>query len=375
MTIIFEELLDRFEASGVLVAIREHQTGSAYLWEGAREAPAAGVHVSLSDVHPPEHEAYLDTPADGWRAEPARGRDGGTRAVGLDAGGRHLPADLGPAAAAIRDRHGARALVSAALAFGADWSGRVILLDPKRRSEEDLRSLQSLVRQLAPAVENVYLLRRLRTRAGAAERARVARELHDGVIQSLIGLEMRVDVLRQQALARGAQDAAPLADIQDLLRGEVVAVRELMEQMRPVDVGPRDLLDHLAVMVDKFRRESGIASVFVSELSELTLPPRVCREVARIVQEALVNVRKHAAASNVLVRLDRQDGCCVLVVDDDGRGFDFRGRVSQAALDAERKGPMVIKERVREAGGEMSIDSTPGHGSRLEIRIPERARG
>jgi len=75
----------------------------------------------------------------------------------------------------------------------------------------------------------------------------------------------------------------------------------------------------------------------------------------------------------VLVRIERQDGLWALTIDDDGQGFGFAGRLDLAALDAERKGPLVIKERVRAAGGRLTIDSRPGHGARLEILIsPER---
>jgi signal transduction histidine kinase len=65
----------------------------------------------------------------------------------------------------------------------------------------------------------------------------------------------------------------------------------------------------------------------------------------------------------------------MLVVDDDGHGFDFSGRLTQAELEAERKGPMIIKERVRSIGGELAVESTPGRGARLEIRIPQKGYG
>ncbi len=84
--------------------------------------------------------------------------------------------------------------------------GRIFLLDPALagETEEELRFLQELVRQVGPAVYNVLLLRRLRLRAGAVERARFARELHDGAVQSLIAVEMQVDVLRRQSAIKPA---------------------------------------------------------------------------------------------------------------------------------------------------------------------------
>src|SRR5262249_13641053 len=128
--------------------------------------------------------------------------------------------------------------------------------------------------------------------------------------------------------------------------------------------------DFLAESVDKFRREAGISASFVSDLREISLSPRLCAEIARIAQEALVNVRKHSGASNVIVRLTLENDEGRLVVDDDGRGFDFSGRLSQEELDAARKGPVIIKERVRSIGGSLAIESAPGRGARLEITFP-----
>jgi signal transduction histidine kinase len=146
-----------------------------------------------------------------------------------------------------------------------------------------------------------------------------------------------------------------------------------MEQIKPVKTGPRELPEHLSDMVEKFRRETGIASSFVCQHEEINLSARAAREMSRIVQEALVNIRKHSAAHNVLVRLFARDSFWELTIDDDGRGFDFTGRLSLAELDSARKGPVVIKERVRALGGELAVDSRPGEGARLEISIPQRS--
>src|SRR6266852_7510425 len=107
--------------------------------------------------------------------------------------------------------------------FGKEWWGRIFFLNPSLTGEitEELRFLQVLVHQIGPAVYNVYLLRRLRLRAGALERARFARELHDGAVQSLIAVEMQVDVLRRQSATR-AEITDELGRIQGLLREEVL---------------------------------------------------------------------------------------------------------------------------------------------------------
>jgi len=215
-------------------------------------------------------------------------------------------------------------------------------------------------------------LRAETSQAKAMDRALVARELHDGAIQSLIGMEVQVEVLRRQAAEQSLPREKELARIQELLRREALNLRELMQQMKPLDIGPEQLLDFLAESADRFWRETGISASFVSNLDRVLLPPRVCQEVARIAQEALVNVRKHSGARNVVLRFGSQNGSWKLVVDDDGRGFDFVGRFTQTQLDAARKGPVIIKERVRSVGGELTIESTKGKGARLEITFPKQ---
>jgi len=221
-------------------------------------------------------------------------------------------------------------------------------------------------------VYNVYLLRRLRLRAGAVERARVARELHDGAVQSLIAMEMQVDVVRRQCSGESEVVSSELGRIQSLLREEVLKLRELMQEMKSIDVDSRKLPIFVTDTVERFQRETGIGARFVFDLEPSGMEPRVCREVARIVQEALVNVRKHSKARHVLVRLDANGSEWKLTIEDDGQGFDFSGRLTQSELDQARKGPVVIKERVRLIDGELTIESNPGQGSRLEITVPQQ---
>jgi two-component system nitrate/nitrite sensor histidine kinase NarX len=145
-----------------------------------------------------------------------------------------------------------------------------------------------------------------------------------------------------------------------------------MQQVKPRDIGPRQLVEHMFQLVDRFRRDTGIEATFLSDLQEVPLAPQARRELAGILHEALINVRKHSGATHVVARLTRQDDDIVLVVDDDGRGYGFEGRFSQAELDMARRGPLVIKERARTSGGRIAVESS-GRGSRLEVLIPVRA--
>jgi signal transduction histidine kinase len=231
-----------------------------------------------------------------------------------------------------------------------------------------------VVRELGGVVQSRFVLGRMRARIGAMERARIARELHDGTIQSLVAVEMEVNVVRRRADQSGLALAGDLARVQGLLRSEILELRDTMERLKPIEISPEQLVGFLDTTVARFGRDSGIRAIFDCAVEDVDLAPRVCREIGRIVQEALQNVRKHSHAQEVLVRLGRAPAGWRLVVDDDGQGFPFDGTLSHTELDEGRKGPYVIKERVRALGGAMTIVRSPGGGARLDILLPREAR-
>ncbi len=370
----FDEVLFLFAARRAVLSMREISTGRAFLWEVRRDHPSQELNLVLSELDRARHEQYVfDAPGEVWHVFRRPRRDVLFDLFALDEEGTWRKHAAWTPPEAFLQARSFRSLLGAAINLGNEWSGCLLMFEPELVPTRDaaVHFFQTLCHQVTPAIYSRYLTRRLRSRAGAVERARVARELHDGVIQTLIGLEMEVDVLRRQANASPQRLAQDLSRAQGILHQEVLNLRELMLQMRPVDLTPKQLLDFLADAVERFRRDTGISARFVTLLPEVSLLPRVSNELARTVQEALVNVRKHSGARNVLVRFEAKDGYWKLLVDDDGRGFDFSGRLTHAELEAERKGPTIIMERVRSIGGELTVESTPGRGARLEIRVPQ----
>jgi signal transduction histidine kinase len=186
---------------------------------------------------------------------------------------------------------------------------------------------------------------------------------------------MQLEVLRGQTPLKDTPAGAELQRLQNVVRDEVLNLRDLMQQMRPAEFDPDELLSHFADMVQNFGRDTGIRARFVTDLKQVPLERHVCFELVRIVQEGLANIRKHSAAKHVTVRFGLRDGAWRLEIDDDGRGFPFEGRLSHIELDARDAGPVIIKERVRAIGGQLAINSTPGRGSRLEVLVPQEGRG
>jgi len=169
------------------------------------------------------------------------------------------------------------------------------------------------------------------------ERARIARELHDGVIQSLIALEMHMDAAKLEK--SGQAEGELLSLIQFSVRKEIQSLREVTAQLRSTEPRPGELVPFLVDVTDRFSRDTGISARVISDSEDLVLPPSVCREIAGIVREALANVRKHSGARNVLVQFNCTAGLWNPVIDDDGCGFDFSGKLAPPRTRRSAQGP------------------------------------
>ena len=363
------ELLSLFGARTILFIARPD--GQPRLYRRSVSGAAAGPNVDLDLGTADERTYAFAAPGEVWSAADATPPEGhwDVWTIAHDQAPRR-PRMAAPAAFVLA--HPVRSLLAISVG-GAQWSHRLLLLDAPP-SAGALRMLQGIARHLGPALCSLESLGRVSSRIGAAERARVARDIHDGIIQALIGLEMKVDVWRRQT-DPGSDSEAKLEHTQGALRAQVQELRDLMHQIRPASCNPERIVEHLAGLVERFQRDSGIAAHFVSAVDEIALTPRVCDEIVRIIEEALVNVRRHSGARNVVVRVSAAERAWTFEVDDDGRGFEFAGRRSQEELDAGRKGPVIIKERIRSIGGRLAVESHPGRGARLEISLPRPPHG
>jgi len=370
---IFAEIARLFEAGRLLIVSQESHSHRIFRGEIRRSGGATSELQWLPPASGDDQTYLFDSEVESLSAQQSAGQ---WSLLGIDLEGVAVPVsdEIRRSVSILAQAESFHSVAMVRFSLATEWRGRIFLFDCASESgrQEKLRFLQDLVQQVGPAVYNVYLLHRLRRRAGAAERARFARELHDGAVQSLIGVELQVDVLRRQASPDDPATTAELGRIQSLLREEVLKLRELMQQMKSMDVDSRRLLRVITDTVDRFQRETGIQARFISDSSEIDLPQRVCRELARIVQEGLVNVRKHSGARQVLVRFARRESYWLLTLEDDGKGFAFSGYHNQAQLDDLGKAPAIIQERVRLIEGQLAIESSPGSGARLEVTVPVR---
>ena len=269
---------------------------------------------------------------------------------------------------------GIRNLLSVAFDQDGHAAGRLFLVNRKAArlpyGKDDLAWFEQISRQISSSLENVFLLRHLRARAIEAERSRISRDLHDGILQTLLSIEIQLDVLRRRVTTHPEQVESGLASLQQTVRNEGGELRHMVTDLRPLRVQSADLVDLMRGFGERFRNESTLALDLLVDSVDLHAPDRVCREIFQIYREALNNIKKHAKASHVVVKLSQDDSRLVLVVDDNGEGFSFAGRFTGDELDRLRLGPISIKERTRTVGGVLTVESNPGHGARLTIEVP-----
>jgi signal transduction histidine kinase len=270
-----------------------------------------------------------------------------------------------------REELGAKSLLAVTIEAGGRPAGRVLLMNPRKKfASSDLRWLEQIVRHLGPPLENIFMLRHLRARAVESERSRISRDLHDGILQTLLSLNIQLGVLRRKLPQTPEQAEAELGSLQRTVQQESEELRRMVTDLRPLRVESADMRELMFGFAERFRNESGLALDLFIEDRNLRLPDRVCRELFQIYRESLNNIKKHANASHVVVKLGQDETKVSLVVDDNGRGFSFSGRFTSEELDRLRLGPISIKERTRSVGGTLTVESNPGHGARLTIEIP-----
>ena len=225
-----------------------------------------------------------------------------------------------------------------------------------------------LEERLSNASRQTVLYRYDAEKAREAERQRIAADFHDGPLQSFISFQMRLEIIRKllgRDLTAGTEE---LLQLQELCKTQVNELRSFVRSMRPVDV-EGSLNATLRRVVEQFQKDSGIPATFVSAEFLEPSEPEVSLELLQIVREALYNVQKHSSATRVAVSIAKSDNALEISVEDNGAGFPFSGKYTLDELEVLRLGPMSIKRRVRTLGGDLTLDSRPGQGAGLKIRL------
>ncbi|MEQ1758433.1 MAG: ATP-binding protein [Vicinamibacterales bacterium] len=369
ITTVADDLLRIFRATDIAFVIDDVATVVATSWTHRSRSSASAADIDRRELDPAELADWLfEGPGRSWHVKPQPGGSGLFQCVSTESWALKRVTQDVPDRVTLWAR--LQPMIAIDVGAANEWRGRIYLagFPDGDDMERVVHFLDAVGAHVTPALTNLFLLRRLHQQESAAERARVARELHDGAIQALIGIEMKIEAMLRSPAERRLGQRGDLADIQLTVRQEVVALRELMHALRPIEIDAHENLpDVLAGVVERFRRDSGMPARFIMSGDAPAMRPAAALEIVRIVQEALVNARRHSRAHNVFVRLTPAAGGYRLSVEDDGTGFSFEGRLTSSELDERRIGPAIIKERARLLGGHLVVQSTPGSGSRIEL--------
>jgi signal transduction histidine kinase len=225
-----------------------------------------------------------------------------------------------------------------------------------------------LENRLSNAARQTVLYRFDAEKAREAERQRIAADFHDGPLQSFISFQMRLEIVKKLLQRDQAAASEELLQLQDLCKAQVNDLRTFVRSMRPVDL-EGSLNATLRRVVEQFQKDSGIPASFISAEFLEPAEPEISLELLQIVREALYNVQKHSAATRVAVSVQKNERALEISIEDNGSGFPFSGRFTLEELELLRLGPLSIKRRVRTLGAELMLDSRPGQGAGLKIRL------
>ncbi len=226
-----------------------------------------------------------------------------------------------------------------------------------------------LERRMSNTLRQNVIIRSQAEGAREAERERIAADFHDGPLQNFVSFQMRLEVVKK-LMARDVNLAADeLRQVQELCRNQVTELRSFVRSMRPVDEG-MSLSASLSKMVEQFQRDTGISAEFSSAEFNDPAATEVSLELLQIVRETLNNIHKHSGASRVAITVGKRGEKLEVKTEDNGGGFPFSGLFTLDELELLHMGPASIKRRVKMLGGEMQLESRPGQGSSLEIRLP-----
>jgi signal transduction histidine kinase len=284
---------------------------------------------------------------------------------------QHLERGSPPSEARLRERLGAEVALVVPLLFRGYAVGTLVALDREAGGTdfdaEDLRLLQAFATSAATAVataqtvESHYLQQQVEI--GERERRRWARELHDDALQGLAAIRITLaTALQGQGEERGERIEKAAAETVDRLEDQINELSRLIDDLRPASLERLGLTAAIEAMAEEYSARGGLGIDVEVEIGE-KLSGEEDRVIYRLVQEALNNVVKHAAAESANVSARLVDHQVQIAVQDDGRGFD------PAAISAGR-GLIGMRERIELLGGEIEVASKPDSGTRVSARVP-----
>jgi signal transduction histidine kinase len=248
--------------------------------------------------------------------------------------------------------------------------GVLTVMNPvRRRFTQDQAALLAILGALAAsAIENARLSAESTHSLLSDERSRIAKEMHDGLSQSLFSVSLELDVCRKRIKGHPAEVERRLAHMQTVLVRSLGELRRYIYDLRPVSISALGLVGAIGQRVTEIGEARGLSVRVYTEGRERPLPPGVEACLYRVAQEAATNIAKHARASRAVLMLEYSPSDIRLVVEDDGCGFDVTAAVARCANE-ECIGLRSMRERIEAQGGRFTV-SSGDRGTTIEAVVP-----
>ncbi|MGH2463215.1 MAG: GAF domain-containing sensor histidine kinase [Candidatus Limnocylindria bacterium] len=241
--------------------------------------------------------------------------------------------------------------------------------DADEFSADDQQLVERFALHAAIAIDNARLHEQVRRLAVVAERDRIGRDLHDGVIQRLYAVTLTLDDLPDMMDEEPGEARHRVDQAIEALQVAIGDIREFVYGLRPALPEPEDLRRALGEVADEVRR-TGRTTVTVEVDEKIWLDSDEAADLVAIAREALSNVQRHAAARRAEIHLTVRGEMLRLVIADDGHGFDARGRRTR-----HQHGLANIRDRATAMGGRVTVRSRLGTGTRIIVHLPLDAGG
>jgi signal transduction histidine kinase len=263
------------------------------------------------------------------------------------------------------------AIITAPL-VGESVRGRLFLYKKGVVGIDELMIASLATRLVLGSLEQLQYVNRMRQSAVQDERLRLARDLHDWLLQALTGAAVQIEIARR-SLPEGESEAnTRLQKVEELIESDQAELRNFISRLRPQSADyPRTppLRARLTSLAERFQRQWELKVEMQITPPQPILSEAMTVELYSLVNEAVANAARHAKATKVSVWIDLEENDAFIKVIDDGKGFPFLGDFSLDELNAQRRGPVTLKERVASLGGMLILNSTTS-GSKVEMRVP-----
>ncbi len=367
LTALMRRTLAVFEAEHGLLVLRDPVSGRYFSWDVVDRGRRARLGLRITEVNP----LPLDfvAPTEGFIANDLRPSSRNALCYDVLTGAvarKVIPAAVGFPGAT-------QTLLAAPVLIQDELRGHALVIREARRkfNREDLEFLLLLVGQAAAGFENVRLQDKAEELAVLEERTRIARDLHDGFIQSLAGIDLRVEACKLLLQRDPTRVPRELEELHQTVDRGYREVRHYMTVLRAARRPSADLWSTLDRLAEEFSTRESIRVHLARPSADPGLAASASFEVTQIVREALRNAVRHGGATQAVVKVGARPSHLYLVVRDNGGGFENgHGRVDEDGFLAHAATPWSIRERTTALGGRLRVWTQPGHGAEVSVVIP-----